>query len=140
MLEVRNCGLFEIGSFFISIRNVLLSPTRLICSERVRFIDSEELAYVMQRYREVHDFWHVLTGLDTTVLDELGLKALEYLQTGMEILGCWCCCCFFLCVIIVVVVVVVGGGGGGDGDGGGGGGGVWCVVCMVGGGWLVVGG
>jgi len=50
---------------------------------RVKFIDSEELVYVMQRYREVHDFWHVLSGLDTTVLDELGLKALEFLQTGL---------------------------------------------------------
>jgi ubiquinone biosynthesis protein COQ4 len=49
----------------------------------VKFIDSEELVYVMQRYREVHDFWHILAGLDTTVVDELALKTLEYLQTGI---------------------------------------------------------
>ena len=26
----------------------------------VRFVDDPELAYVAQRYREVHDLWHVL--------------------------------------------------------------------------------
>jgi len=50
---------------------------------RVHFVDSQELAYVMTRYRESHDFWHVLSGMDTTVLDELGLKVYEYLQTGL---------------------------------------------------------
>jgi len=40
----------------------------------VQFVDNEELAYVMQRYREVHDFWHVLTGVPTTVLGEIALK------------------------------------------------------------------
>jgi ubiquinone biosynthesis protein COQ4 len=40
----------------------------------VRFVDDPELAYVMQRYREVHDFWHVLTGVPTTVLGEIALK------------------------------------------------------------------
>eukprot|EP01124_Arcella_intermedia_P000851 TRINITY_DN1044_c0_g1_i2.p2 TRINITY_DN1044_c0_g1~~TRINITY_DN1044_c0_g1_i2.p2 ORF type:complete len:135 (-),score=35.53 TRINITY_DN1044_c0_g1_i2:462-866(-) len=49
----------------------------------VRFVDSEELAYVMARYREVHDFWHVLSGLDTSVLDEVALKYFEFLQTGL---------------------------------------------------------
>lgn len=38
----------------------------------VRFIDDPELAYVMLRYRQVHDFWHVLSGLDISVL--AGLK------------------------------------------------------------------
>ncbi len=28
----------------------------------VRFVDDEELAYVMRRYRECHDYLHVLTG------------------------------------------------------------------------------
>jgi len=49
----------------------------------VQFVDSEQLSYVMLRYREVHDFWHVLTGLDTTVLDEIALKYFEFLQTGL---------------------------------------------------------
>ena len=29
----------------------------------MKFIDDTDLAYVMQRYREVHDFVHTLAGL-----------------------------------------------------------------------------
>eukprot|EP01051_Picozoa_sp_SAG22_P006052 SAG22_NODE_382_length_11344_cov_41.312228_5_plen_181_part_00 len=42
-----------------------------------------ELAYAMARYREGHDFLHVLTGLAPTVSGELALKALEAVQTGL---------------------------------------------------------
>lgn len=49
----------------------------------VRFVDDPELAYVMQRYREVHDFMHVLTDIPPTVKGELALKALEFLQTEL---------------------------------------------------------
>ncbi|GAB5362219.1 hypothetical protein AAMO2058_000779500 [Amorphochlora amoebiformis] len=49
----------------------------------VRHIENNELAYVMQRYREVHDFWHVLCGAPTTVEGEIGQKAFEFLQTGL---------------------------------------------------------
>lgn len=54
-------------------------------SERsqVRYVDNPELAYTMQRYREVHDVWHVLVGLPPTVLAEIGQKWLELLQTGL---------------------------------------------------------
>jgi hypothetical protein len=48
----------------------------------VRFIDDEELAYVAQRAREVHDLWHVLFNCRTTVLGELALKAVEFMQVG----------------------------------------------------------
>ena len=34
----------------------------------VHFVDDPELAYVMRRYREAHDFWHVLSGTGTTVV------------------------------------------------------------------------
>jgi len=53
----------------------------------VQFVDSEQLAYVMTRYREVHDFWHVLTGLDSTVLGEIALKYFEFYQTGLPVCG-----------------------------------------------------
>ena len=33
----------------------------------MRFVDDEELSYVLQRAREVHDFWHVLAGCHTNV-------------------------------------------------------------------------
>jgi ubiquinone biosynthesis protein COQ4 len=49
----------------------------------VRYVEDPECAYVMQRYREVHDVWHVLLDLPTDVLGELGQKWLEMLQTGL---------------------------------------------------------
>jgi ubiquinone biosynthesis protein COQ4 len=53
--------------------------------DQIKYIPDPELAYVMLRYRQCHDFWHVLTGLPPTVLGELGLKWLELLQTGLPI-------------------------------------------------------
>ncbi|GMH35323.1 hypothetical protein BSKO_03191 [Bryopsis sp. KO-2023] len=49
----------------------------------VRFMDDAEIAYVATRYREVHDFWHVLFECPTTVSGELALKAVEFIQTGL---------------------------------------------------------
>ena len=51
----------------------------------VRFEDDPSLAYVLQRYREVHDFWHVLLGLPPTVLGEVAQKWFELLQTGLPV-------------------------------------------------------
>jgi ubiquinone biosynthesis protein COQ4 len=54
----------------------------------VRFVDDEELAYVMKRYREVHDVWHVLLGFDNvTVESEIGLKWAEWAATGLPMPG-----------------------------------------------------
>lgn len=36
-----------------------------------KFVDDEELAYVIQRYREVHDLMHTLLGMPTNMLGEL---------------------------------------------------------------------
>ena len=44
----------------------------------VRFMVDEEAAYVMTRYRQVHDFWHVLADLPPTILGEIALKAFEF--------------------------------------------------------------
>ncbi|PFH62505.1 hypothetical protein XA68_13244 [Ophiocordyceps unilateralis] len=49
----------------------------------VRYIDDEECAYVMQRYRESHDFYHALTGLPVFREGELALKAFEFANTGL---------------------------------------------------------
>lgn len=38
----------------------------------VKFVDNEELAYVMLRYREVHDLLHTLLGMPTNMLGESG--------------------------------------------------------------------
>jgi len=53
----------------------------------VRFVDDPELAYVIARMREVHDFWHVLFDCHTNVFGELALKALEFVQTGVPMTG-----------------------------------------------------
>lgn len=46
----------------------------------VRFMDTEELAYVAMRAREVHDFWHTLFGLPTNLIGESALKVIEFQQ------------------------------------------------------------
>ena len=49
----------------------------------IRFVDNADLAYVMQRYRQVHDLWHTLFGLPPTYFGEVALKWLEAAQTGL---------------------------------------------------------
>ena len=49
----------------------------------VRFVEDLELAYVMQRYRQVHDFAHVLLEMPPTVLGEVVVKWFELAQTGL---------------------------------------------------------
>ncbi|KAA8498731.1 Ubiquinone biosynthesis protein COQ4-like, mitochondrial [Porphyridium purpureum] len=51
----------------------------------VRFVDDPELAYIMLRYRECHDFWHTLTALRPTVLGELGQKWMEAVHTRLPV-------------------------------------------------------
>ena len=53
----------------------------------VQYIDDEECAYVMQRYRECHDFYHAVTGLPVFVEGELALKAFEFLNTLIPMTG-----------------------------------------------------
>ncbi|XP_044296049.1 ubiquinone biosynthesis protein COQ4 homolog, mitochondrial isoform X1 [Varanus komodoensis] len=49
----------------------------------VKFVDDEELAYVIQRYREVHDLMHTLLGMRTNMLGEIVVKWFEAVQTGL---------------------------------------------------------
>lgn len=53
----------------------------------VRYIDDEECAYVMQRYRECHDFYHALAGLPVLREGEVALKAFEFANTGLPMTG-----------------------------------------------------
>lgn len=53
----------------------------------VQYIDDEECAYVMQRYRESHDFYHSLTGLPIVVEGEVALKAFEFANTLLPMTG-----------------------------------------------------
>jgi ubiquinone biosynthesis protein COQ4 len=47
----------------------------------VRYIDDYECAYIMQRYRECHDFYHALVGLPVVREGEVALKAFEFANT-----------------------------------------------------------
>lgn len=51
----------------------------------VKFIEDPELAYIMLRYRQVHDFWHVLVDLPPSVLGEIALKWFEWKTTGLPV-------------------------------------------------------
>ncbi|CCE80089.1 Piso0_003187 [Millerozyma farinosa CBS 7064] len=53
----------------------------------VRYIDDEELAYVFQRYRECHDFYHSITGLPIIIEGEIAVKVLEFMNIGMPMPG-----------------------------------------------------
>lgn len=53
----------------------------------VRYIDDPEEAYVMQRYRESHDFLHALTGLPIIAEGEIALKAFEFANTVLPMTG-----------------------------------------------------
>ncbi|GAA5942678.1 ubiquinone biosynthesis protein COQ4 [Sporobolomyces koalae] len=54
-------------------RNKVTPDTR----DPVRYIDDPELAYIMQRYRESHDFYHVLLGFGVSLPAELVVKWFE---------------------------------------------------------------
>ena len=49
----------------------------------VRYIEDPELAFIMQRYRQIHDFSHVLLDLPPTVLGEVVIKWYELAQTQL---------------------------------------------------------
>ncbi len=55
--------------------------------DSVKYIDDEECAYVMQRYRECHDFSHALTGLPVFLEGEAALKAFEFANTLLPMTG-----------------------------------------------------
>jgi len=49
----------------------------------VHFVDDVDLAYVMRRYRQVHDLVHVVLGQPTNMLGEVTVKMYEGVQTGL---------------------------------------------------------
>ena len=55
--------------------------------DNVRYIDDEECAYVMQRYRECHDFYHALAGLPVIIEGEVAVKAFEFANTLLPMTG-----------------------------------------------------
>ena len=55
--------------------------------ESVAYIEDEECAYVMQRYRESHDFLHAVTGLPVIVEGEVAVKGFEFANTVLPMTG-----------------------------------------------------
>lgn len=53
----------------------------------VRFVDDPEEAYVMQRYRECHDFYHTITGLPVVMEGEVVVKAFEFANLKIPMTG-----------------------------------------------------
>ncbi|KDQ12868.1 hypothetical protein BOTBODRAFT_134054 [Botryobasidium botryosum FD-172 SS1] len=53
--------------------------------DRVMYITDPELAYVMQRYRECHDFYHAICGLPVDVFSELAIKYFEFANMGLPV-------------------------------------------------------
>ncbi|KAL7664015.1 Ubiquinone biosynthesis protein COQ4, mitochondrial [[Candida] zeylanoides] len=53
----------------------------------VKYIDDEELAYIFQRYRECHDFYHAITGLPIIIEGEIAIKVLEFMNIGIPMSG-----------------------------------------------------
>nr|XP_023025329.1 ubiquinone biosynthesis protein COQ4 homolog, mitochondrial [Leptinotarsa decemlineata] len=49
----------------------------------VQFVDDIELAYVLQRYREVHDLIHTVLQMPTNMLGEVTVKWVEAIQTTL---------------------------------------------------------
>ncbi|KAJ6544993.1 ubiquinone biosynthesis protein COQ4, mitochondrial [Mycena vulgaris] len=53
--------------------------------EPVHYIDDPELAYVMQRYRECHDFYHCIVNLPVSVDSEIAVKYFEFANLGLPL-------------------------------------------------------
>ncbi|KDN41065.1 Coq4-domain-containing protein [Tilletiaria anomala UBC 951] len=53
--------------------------------EPVRYIDDTELRYVMQRYRESHDFYHLLCRMPVSQMGETVVKYFEAAHFGLPV-------------------------------------------------------
>ena len=49
----------------------------------VKYVPDLEHAYILQRYKEVHDMAHVLLGYGTSVTEEIAVKWFEMIQTEL---------------------------------------------------------
>lgn len=49
----------------------------------VKFVDDIQLAYVIQRYREIHDFVHAILGMNINILGEITIKWFEAVQNKL---------------------------------------------------------
>ncbi|CAB3238619.1 unnamed protein product [Arctia plantaginis] len=78
LMEMPENTLGRIYADFMT-ENKITADSRL----PVQFIADPELAYVMQRYREVHDLVHATLFMKTTMLGEVTVKWVEGIQTNL---------------------------------------------------------
>lgn len=52
---------------------------------QVQYISDPELAFIMQRYRESHDFYHLLCGMPVSTLGETVVKIFEASHFGLPV-------------------------------------------------------
>jgi ubiquinone biosynthesis protein COQ4 len=52
---------------------------------QVKYIEDPELAYVMQRYRECHDFFHLMCSMPVSHLGETVVKIFEASHMGLPV-------------------------------------------------------
>ncbi|KAM0683290.1 Ubiquinone biosynthesis protein [Mitosporidium daphniae] len=81
--KALNCARGSLGYEYFS----FMSENNISADSRapIRWMDSNDpRSYVILRYRQVHDFWHVLAGnIPISVVGELSLKWMEFFQTGL---------------------------------------------------------
>lgn len=49
----------------------------------VKYVDDQRHLYVMQRYRETHDFTHIALQMNTNMIGEVAVKYFEAIQLGL---------------------------------------------------------
>jgi ubiquinone biosynthesis protein COQ4 len=50
-----------------------------------RYVDDPDMAYLMRRFRQVHDVWHALTGLGTRPHEEVLIHAFSWGQLRLPV-------------------------------------------------------
>ncbi|BGP19695.1 Ubiquinone biosynthesis protein [Rhodosporidiobolus nylandii] len=85
-IDLERLGKLEEGTFgrayFEWLRRNRVTPdTR----DPVRYIDNPTHAYIMQRYRESHDFYHVLLSFGVSLPAELVVKWFELSNFGLPV-------------------------------------------------------
>ena len=93
-VNLQELSSYAKGSFgrayydFLAVENVspdTRTPVKYISADTTAgsFNTNDELAYVMLRYRQIHDYIHTLTAVPTTLAGELALKWFEYQQFSL---------------------------------------------------------
>ncbi|AOA63403.1 Ubiquinone biosynthesis protein [Komagataella phaffii CBS 7435] len=83
--ELKNYPDNSLGkSYFLWLEREGVSPDTRV---PVKYITDPELAFVFQRYRECHDFYHTITGLPIVREGEIALKLFEFMNLGIPMTG-----------------------------------------------------